>query len=361
MKRIRFSINGLILGISMILCIIFCFGGCRREETHAARLPEKTPVIVKRVMQISTDDIVFVSGSLEADKTAPLSFLVPGKVERVYVEEGDHVKRGQLLASVESDDYRSNLEIAEAALLRAMDAYNRYQPLYKEGAFAEKNFIELKTVLAQATAGRNIVRKKLKDTKLRTPIPGIVGAKNIEVGQMISSQIPVFTIVKTDTIFARVSVPESEIGKITQGLKAEVTVPAIAGGTVNGKVSLMGVIADPQTRTFTVKIELSNPDFILRNGMIVQVKIITNRKIDILTVPGKAIVRDEDDLTYVFTADAQGIKALRQRVFPGSVYKNEIEIKKGLEPGDAVIVGGQHKLTDGASITIVDSGKQEKG
>jgi membrane fusion protein, multidrug efflux system len=361
MERIRYPVKELILGISLILCIIFYLGGCRREETHAARLPEKTPVIVKRVTQLSTNDIVFVSGSLEADKTAPLSFLVPGRVDRVYVEEGDHVKRGQLLASVESDDYRSNLEIAEAALLRAMDAYTRYQPLYKEGVFAEKNFIELKTVLAQAKAGRNIVRKKLKDTKLRTPIPGIVGAKNIEVGQMISPEIPVFTIVKTDTIFARVSVPESEIGKIVLGLKAEVTVPAIAGGAVNGNVSLTGVIADPQTRTFTVKIELPNPGFILRTGMIVQAKIITDKKIDILTLPGKAIVRDADDLAYVFTADAQGIRALRRRVFPGAVYKNEIEIKKGLEPGDAVIVGGQHKLTDGASISIVDSGKQEKG
>ena len=132
MKRIRFSINGLILGISMILCIIFCLGGCRREETHAARLPEKTPVIVTRVMQISTDDIVFVSGSLEADKTAPLSFLVPGKVARVYVEEGDHVERGQLLASVESDDYRSNLEIAEAAVMDGTSFYNPREVVAEE-------------------------------------------------------------------------------------------------------------------------------------------------------------------------------------------------------------------------------------
>ena len=353
MEQKRFSVNGLFFWITAMICISVCLGGCQKGEIQADLLSEKMPAIVKEVTQISTGDVVFVSGSLEADKTAPLSFLVSGKVDRVYVDEGDHMKKGQLLALVESDDYKSNLEIAEAGLLRAQDAYDRYQPLYKEGAFAEKNFIELKAALAQAMASCDIARKKLKDTKLFTPIPGIVGLKNIEVGQMITPEVPVFTIVKTDTIFARVSVPESEIGKVELGQEAEVTVPALEDRNVNGKVRLIGAMADPQSRTYTVKIELVNPDYILRTGMIVQAKIITDRKIDILTVPGKAIVRDADNLTYVFTAAADSDKALRRRVFPGSVYQTEIEIKEGLAPGDYVIIGGQHRLTDGASITIV--------
>lgn len=357
MEQKRSLANEITVWICAILCILFCLAGCRNEELQASRLPEKTSVILKEVTQISTEKIIFVSGSLEADKTAPLNFLVPGKVNRVYVGEGDYVKRDQLLASVESDDYKSNLKIAEAILLKAQDAYDRYKPLYKEGVFAEKNFIELKAGLAQAIAGRDIVRKKVKDTKLRSPMPGIVGVKKIEIGQMISPQIPVFTIVKTDTIYARVSVPESEIGKIVLGQKARVTIPALENRTLDGKVSLIGAMADIQTRTYTVKIQLPNQNYILRTGMIVLAKIITDKTIEMLTVPGKAIVREADNLTYVFTSDAQGARALRRRVFPGSVYQSEIEIKNGLEPGDAVIIAGQHKLTDGASITILEVDK----
>lgn len=353
MQTKRYSKPGLMIAIVAILWILICSGGCRRDKTQAASFPAQTPVIVRPVNQISTTEVVFVSGALEAEKTAPLSFLVAGRVDRVHIDEGDHVKCGQLLASVESDDFVSHLEIAQADLMRAQDAYDRYQPLFEEGALAEKNFIELKVTLAQAAAGRDIAAKKLKDTKLRTPIAGIVGAKFIEVGQMIGPQVQAFTIVKTDTIFARLSVPESEIGTIALGQRTEVTVPALGDSILEGKVTLIGAMADPQTRTFAVKIELANPDHILRTGMIVQANIITDQKIDILTVPGRAIVRDADNLTYIFTADTRGERALRRRITPGSIFRNEIEIKEGLAPGDVVVVGGQHKISDGAAISIV--------
>ncbi len=357
MERKRFSVYESAFWIGAILCILIGLAGCKPEETKAAaaRLAEKAPVVVKPVTLVSANQVIMVSGALEADKTARLSFLVPGKIARVHVDEGDHVKRNALLAAVQSDDYRSNLEIAEAALFRARDAYDRFEPLYKEGAFAEKNFIEIKTGLAQAKARRNIAGKALADAQLRSPIPGIVGRRSIEVGQMATPQTPAFTIVKTHPIYARVAIPESEIGKVTVGQKAEVTIPAIDGRVARGAVTLIGVVADERTRTYAVKIELSNPDHVLRPGMIVQADIATDKAIDMLTIPGRAIVRDADNLTYVFVADAEKGMALRRRVSPGSAYQNEIEIRKGLTAKDSVIVSGQHRLTDGASIAIVET------
>jgi RND family efflux transporter MFP subunit len=295
-----------------------------------------------------------VSGVLEADKTVPFSFLVPGKVDHVYVDEGDHVKKGQMLAKVEINDYRSNLEIAEAQLFEAQDTYDRLHPLYKDGAIAEKAFIKIKVALDQARAVRDIARKKVTDTRLRSPIRGIIGAKNVELGQTISAGIPVFTIVKTDRIFARVSVPESEIGKIALGQKASVTIKAFNASTVDGKVTLIGAMAEPRTKTYTVKIELPNPDYTLRIGMIAQAQIVTDKTIEMVTVPGKAIVRDADNLTYVFIVNKEKKTALRQRVFPGSVFRNEIEIKEGLTAEDVIIIAGQHKINDGALIAVMD-------
>ena len=355
MKQNRFSAHQHFFWISMMLAIICGVGGCKFKETKATttKLAKKTPVVIKTVTHITMNQAILVSGSLEADKTAPLSFQVPGKINRILVDEGDHVKRGTLLATVQSDDYRSNLEISKAALFRARDAYDRYKPLYKEGAFAEKNFIELETGLAQARAGHDIAGKALIDTKLRSPIPGIVGLKSIEIGQIVSPQVPAFTIVKTDPIYARVAVPESEIGKVIIGQNAQVMIPALDGIVASGKVTMIGVMADKRTRSFVVKIELSNPDHVLRPGMIVQADIVTDRTIDMLTVPGMAIVRDADNLTYVFVADAQNGIARRRRVSPGSTHRNEIEIREGLMAEEAVIVSGQHKLTDGASISII--------
>ncbi|MBU0971701.1 MAG: efflux RND transporter periplasmic adaptor subunit [Proteobacteria bacterium] len=343
----------------VIVCIM---GGCKPEKTAQAltMLSKQTPVVAKPVTRVATNQVISVSGTLTADKTAPLSFLVPGKVRKVYVDEGDHVRSGTVLAMVEANDYQNNLDIAEAALHRTHDAYDRYEPLYRQGAFAEKNFIELKTGLAQAVATCNIARKALADTKLVAPIPGIVGVKGIEIGQMVSPQVLAFTIVKTDMIYARVSVPESEIGQVSMGQTADVMIPALDGHRFTGKVSMIGAVADAPTRTYAVKIELANPKFLLRPGMIVQAGILTNTAMNMLTVPGNAIVRDANNLTYVFVADAPTGLAQLRRVVPGATYQSEIQIKSGLKPHDCVIVSGQHKLTDGTPISMGTITKEDR-
>lgn len=347
--------------IGAILFMLTSLTACKAKEAEALRSPERRQVFGRKATRVSTNETIVVSGVLEADKTVPLSFLVPGKVEHVYVDEGDHVKKGQVLARVEINDYRSRLEIAEAQLLEARDAYERMWPLYKSGAIAEKVIVKIKSGFDQAKASRDIAGKKVKDTKLRSPIPGIVGARNVEPGQAISTGTPVFTIVKTDRIYARVSVPESEIGKTALGQKAVVTIKALDDSTVEGNITLIGAMAEPRTRTYTVKIELPNPDYLLRAGMIAEAQIVTDRIIEMVTIPGKAVVRDADNLTYVFLADKEKKRAVRQRVFPGSVHRSEIEIKEGVKTEDVVIVAGQHRITDGAPITIVDAGPAPDG
>ncbi len=346
--------------LGAIVFMMTCLAACKAKEADAFRPTERRQVMAKKVTHVSTNEVIMVSGVLEADKTVPLSFLVPGKVDHVYVDEGDHVKKGQILAKVEINDYRSNLEIAEAQLFEAQDAYKRMWPLYKDDVITEKDIVQIKAGLDQAKASRDIAHKKVKDTKLRSPVPGIIGAKNVELGQTISTGIPVFTIVKTDRIYARVSVPESEIGKVALGQKATVTIKAIDGRVVEGKVSLIGAMAEPRTRTYTVKIELANPDYVLRDGMIAKTQIVTDKTISLVTVPGNAIVRDADNLTYVFLVDKEKATALRQRVFIGSVFRNEIEINEGLNAEDFVIVAGQHKITDGAAITVTELASQNE-
>lgn len=342
------------IGWAAAMILIGGMSACKPDASEGVvtTLTARTPVMVRPAASVSANRNVSVSGTMVADKTAPLSFVVPGKVNHLFVDEGDRVKAGTLLATVDPADYTNGLDIAEASLARAKDAYTRYEPLYREGAFTEKNLIELKTGLAQAVAGRNIARKALANTRLYTPIPGIIGTKGIELGQMVSPQVLAFTIVKTDVIFARVSVPETEIGLVSMGQSAEVSIPALSDQRFKGRVSMIGAEADERTRTYAVKIELANPHGVLRPGMIATADIFTGKGVNVLTIPGHAIVRDADNLTYVFVADAVKGLAQRRRVVPGAAFRNEIEIKSGLTSEDAVIVSGQHKLSDGTPITL---------
>ena len=117
-RRIQINCCGVLL-----LTILF-LAACQKSIGHEEKPTEKIKVVTKTVTHISENAVISVSGVLVADKTVPLSFLVPGKVDQVYFDEGDHVKKGQILAKVEIDDYRSNLEIAEAQVFEAQDAYD---------------------------------------------------------------------------------------------------------------------------------------------------------------------------------------------------------------------------------------------
>lgn len=349
--------HGWIVAIALAACLLAGCGGKGKEEEKdtLVKLPEKTTVKVQSVSHVSMLEVVSVSGTLEADKTAPLSFQVSGMIQHINVDEGDFVKQGELLATLDPRDYEDNLAIAEAALEQARDSYNRSTPLFREKVIAEQSYVEVKTSLAQAVARRDTARKALADTRLITPIAGIVGVKNIEVGQMVSSQVLAFSVVKTDIVYARVAVPESEIGQISIGLKAEVSVSAMNDRKFMGRVSMVGAVADEHSRTYPVKIELPNPDYVLRPGMIVQADIKTKTPMDVLTVPGCAIVQDADNVSYVFLADQSNGLALRRRIDYGRTFHDGIEIIHGLAPGDSVIVSGQHKLVDGSPIVITNA------
>jgi len=337
------------------LCgVLLLHTGCRTEESRAAQLPERVPVTVRQVVRHVEQEVIPVSGSLEADKTAPLSFLVPGKVDRVAVEEGARVVRGQVLATIETHNYRSNLTIAEASMARAQDAHDRFEPLYREGAYAETDFVALQTGLAQAAAARDIARKALRDTTLYASIDGVVGVSSIEVGQMVSPGMPAFVVVKTDVVQARVAVPESEVGRVTLQQPAHVSIPALEDRTFQGRVSMIAPVADTRTRTYAVEIELPNPHGILRPGMIVQARIRTERSIDRLTVPGNAIVRGPDNLTCVYVVDRKKGRALRRRITPGAVCGNEIAVRSGLQAKEVIVVAGQHKLEDGTPVSLIN-------
>lgn len=347
-KQFVQCINTLVLTVAMLSLV-----GCKSDKDKTVdSLPPSTRVVVTPVTLVNANNVISVSGTLVADKTAPLSFLVSGRINQVLVEEGDKVTRGELLATIDAPDYKNQVDKADAAVLRARDSYQRYEPLYREGAYTAKNIVELKANLAEAVASRNIAQKALRDTSLYSPISGIIGSKNIEIGQMASTQSPAFTVVKTDLIYARVPVPETEIDQVTMGKEAQVTISALNGKVLTGKVTMIGAVADESTRTYPVKIELANPTLLLRPGMIVQADIQSNRPVRRLTVPGVAIVRDADNLDYVFVADRASKSAHRKRVVPGDAYGDGIVIRSGLNPNDMVIISGQSKLTDGTPITI---------
>ncbi|AYB32651.1 efflux RND transporter periplasmic adaptor subunit [Chryseolinea soli] len=333
---------------SFSLAVILLAGCTKSVDKEPAAPPLK--VSTRQLAANGIAETLSYSGSIEADNSVSLGFSVPGRVVAVHVEEGQHVAEGQLLASIETIEYQNNVSLAEASLEQAQDNFNRLDELYTKGSLPAREHIAAKVALSQAKANKSIAAKRLADTKLYAPFAGIVTAKEIERGAIASPGVMAFTLVKTDLVYAKISVSESEISKLAAGTPATVTVPAIQE-TRDGKINILNPQADASTRSFEVKVKLVNANGKLLPGMLANITISTDHKREALTVPADAVVRDPEEFTYVFIVDNKN-RAIKKRVVVDGLLRDEIIISEGLHVGDNVIIQGQSQLKDGQTVSL---------
>lgn len=337
-----------ITSVALLLLSGFFFS-CGKEEETKKEAVAPTQISIQEIREGSQTETLRYSGSVEAENSVQIGFAAPGTVTSVLVKEGQVVKAGQLLATIDPTEYDNALLIANAGLEQAQDMYNRLNGLYQKGSLPAKDFIDIKSKLAQAQANKNLATKRVKDTRLHAPMSGIITAKLIEKGATAAPGVPAFTIINTSKVYATVSVPESEIGKVTKGQQANVFI-ATLNQDFSGRIAIINPVSDVVTKTYSVKIELSNASGKLLPGMLTEAKIATGQQLTTITVPTKAIVRDADNITYVYLANDN--KAVKKRITAGGLSGNDIVISEGLKTGDKVVVAGQTKLKEGAPVSI---------
>ena len=318
----------------------------KKETTKEKIIPKVT---VKEIKKSSESEVLIYSGTIEADNVVSLGFSVPGRISGVYVQEGQKVEKGQLLAVIDVTTYKNAFDIAHAGLEQANDNFKRLNDLYQKGSLPERDFIAIKVAVAQANANKNLAAKNLADTKLYAPFSGMITSKMTEVGATAAPGVPAFTVMKIDKVFAKASITESEISKLKIGTDAKVDIASI-GETFNGKVAIVNPSADALTRTFDVKVRLDNTENKLLPGMISNIKIETGNEVGVITVPGDAIVRDANNLIYVYVVKEN--KAIKKRVSLGNFKGNEVIVTNGLQLNDKVIIAGQRNLKDGQTVAL---------
>ena len=343
-----------ILFVLILSALISC--GHQQEPTADAK-----PTIKVGVQEIAAKDQVEVlnyPGSIEADNTVSLGFVVSGRVTSVLVLEGQQVQQGQLLATIETQEYVSALQIAKAAEEQTADNYKRLKELHDKGSLPERDFIAAKSALAQAQANVSMTGKRLSDTRLYAPFTGIISAKLIDRGASAAPGMPAFTILKTDQVYAKAPITESDISKLTIGKEVLVIVPAL-NDSLRGKVTIINPQADNSSRTYSVKVRLNNSGKKLLPGMLAQRQVFTGKQQQNIVIPASSIVRDADDLTYVFLATQQNTAIRRRVTTSGVTTNNEVIVQSGLRTGDRLIVNGQTRLEDGNSIQLLLSDKSD--
>lgn len=333
---------------ALLLLAIAFIAACSHTRQKEANTPPPIKVAIKEIEPQSLPEVLQYSGTIEADNTIALGFSVAGRILRVYVQEGQQVAQGQLLAEIEPEDYANSFQIAKAAEEQAADNFSRLQELHDKGSLPERDFIAAKSAKEQAQANVRIAAKRLADTKLYAPYAGILSAKMIEKGASAAAGIPILTLLKTDKVYSKAPITESDISKLAPGKDVRVIVPVL-NDSLEGTIAIINPQADNASRTYSVKVRLNNNNKRLLPGMLTEMLVSTGLQHPTIVIPASSVVRDAEDITYVYIAHEN--RSLKRKVtLTGVTSDNEVIVQSGLQAGDRLIVEGQTRLEDGNTI-----------
>jgi multidrug efflux pump subunit AcrA (membrane-fusion protein) len=378
--------------MSLAIVFVLFLLGCSREGEPSREQVEAQLVkdVEIKVAQPESVEVFFEAvGTVRSRKTATLSSKVVGTVIAVLVKEGDRVKRGQALIEVDSRDLRAELQGARASLeeaewaIKAAESaisaakgqrdlaaatFKRYETLVARGSVtpqeydevsakykvanaelerAEENLGALKAKREQARARVSYIQTLLAYTTIASPFDGVVTAKIGEVGMIASPGTPLLTVEETSRYRLEAEVGESWLAHARVGSMVSVIIDALKVA-LSGKIAEIVPAADPQSRTFTVKIDLP-PHPLLRSGLYGKASFPVGKK-EVLLVPPEAILQ-RGQLLGLSVVDKDGAVRLRL-VKTGKRYNQKVEILSGLSPGERVIVRGMERVAEGSRVVL---------
>ena len=327
------------------------FAACTpKEETKNDKTDEAVKVEVATGVEREVEETGSYTGTVEAFVTNNIAPQANGRIKKVLVEVGDHVRAGQTIATMD------DVSLAQAKL--QMDnnelEFNRVDELYKVGGTSKSEWDSKKLAL---DISRRNYNNLLENTTLVSPISGIVTKRNYDSGDMYRSGEPLYTIEKITPVKLLVNVSESLYTKSKKGMDVDFTLDVYGDELFKAKVHLIYPTIDPATRTFPVELIVANGNERVRPGMFARV-IINQGRVKRVLVNDRCIQKlmgSGDRYVYVVK---DGVAKYR-KVTLGQRFNNEFEILEGLSAGETVVMTGQTRLKDGAKVQIITSKSKE--
>lgn len=336
-------------------------------QAEADALARAIPVVVAEATLSTFDDLIQLTGTIEAEDDAVLSAESPGTL-RSLLPLGRTVGRGQVIAQIDAGLVTTGVQQAEAAVAAAQaqldlaeDQFARQEPLYADSIISPLEFQGVRTQLAaaraqhaQAEAALAQAREQHSRTRIVAPFSGVIEAHHAEIGEQVNPGTPVVRIVGTQSMKITGGVPERYAADIEIGTLVTITPQAYGMESIDGTVSFVGRAIDTQSRTFPIEIRPNTRNEWFKPQMLVRLDISRQTLEDVVIVPLSAIIRDEGGtMTYVIREEGNRMVAHAQPVVLGATGRDEVVVLQGIEPGDRVVVLGQTTISDGELVRIM--------
>ena len=290
----------------------------------------------------NVDQIYEYTATVKADVVNNVAPVMTGRIEKIYVEVGDRVSKGQLLVQMDPN----SLTQTKTQLDNMETNFQRTVELYKIGSVSKSDWEAAKTNLEVT---RTSYKNLLENTKLESPLDGIVTARNYDGGDIYTGN-PIVQVQKIKPVKLLINVSETQYTKVKAGMEVEVTVDIFEGETFKGKVSLVYPTIDARSHTFPMEITIPNADAKIRPGMYARVKVNYGAK-ERVVVPDVAVVKQQGSGDRYVYAYEDG-KIVHHKVEIGRRMGNVYELVSGIDDGAIIAITGHSRLHNGTEVEI---------
>ncbi|MEP6682631.1 MAG: efflux RND transporter periplasmic adaptor subunit [Parafilimonas sp.] len=319
--------------------------------------PEKAKLVaVQKLGSGSFSHFIDLQGKVDAQNIAYVTSRSPqpAQVRALYVKQGDYVKKGQLLLTLDNSLAQKAVDQAQTQVKYAQDIYNRRNNLWKENIGTQVDLTTAKNNLDQAQHQLDQANEQLSFSKVYADISGYADEVTIHIGETFPSTIGYIKIVNTSDLKVTAQVPENYLDRVKVGSNVKIIFPDL-NDTLNSKINVASKVIDPNSRTFQIEAKLpANSTY--KPNQLAFVRIMDYAASSTLTVPVNTLQTDEQG-KYVLVAVSENGKlyARKKHVEIGEMYNNQLEIKSGLSEGEVLITDGFQNLYDGQLITTTAS------
>ncbi len=331
--------------IPVLLLSLFISCGHRKEKKN--NISGLTNVKTQPVETHNLKEYTVFPGSVEARDDITVSSQEGGTVEDLYFQKGDKISKGEVLAEIDKKLLKAKLDEAKANLKLRKAGFRKSKKLHKTDSITDMEMLKAKTNLEQAKARVETAKVRHNRASVESPVSGIIVEKYLEKGELASPGSPVARIQNISSVKIEIEIPESDITHYEKETPVEISLKAYPGKTFKGKISYISSNADRASRTFNTEVSVENPNLVLKQGMIADLKVLKRKYTGVVAVPLDTVITDEKG-DWVFVL--KNGKALKKPVSIETVIEDKAIISEGLKAGEELIYKGHRDVISGEKV-----------
>ncbi len=312
------------------------------------------PVSVKNMQPESFNDYIIVYGNVESDKYALISPEMNGRIDNIYITEGQSVTKGQLLISLNTDAIDKQIKGTKSALDLARTTYEKQKALWDQNIGSEIQYLNAKNAVETLEAQMETLEAQIRMAQIRAPFNGIVDKVYSKKGEMASPAMPVVEFVSLGKMTIKADVSEKYIDEIKEGQKLELSFSSIPDFKEEVSIMRVSQVINPSSRTFEIEVKVDNLKERIKPNMVSTLKINIFSAENAFVVPSLAIRKDITGKYVYVTNEKDGQTIVSKRpIQTDRSYADQTMVSEGLHLNDNVIVKGFHLVSNGMPVTIV--------